>query len=373
MFKLEMSDPRHVMAVTRQEVRGMTLALLEQQGLVGEDKGNEFRGFTVHDAMDRCAKAAGNVSPNCKGRREDFVFAMTRSDFPMIMGNVVHAALMAGWESARPTSLRFMNRVDVKDFRETDVVAVGGLEDLAKVGEGESFPGGNFYEFAQKVSVLRHGRIVYLTREMLTDGNIFPAMSAARGLGVASAAAINAAAYAKLHENPVLSDGGALFNVQATSSAGGHANLATTPSALGAVSLGLGKAALMRQSARVGGRPLGVRARFLAVSPENEDVAWALCGVPGGFGDSGSDVERYMLNAGRLEILSDPELQGNEWFLFASPEVLPILRVAYVNGTDQPVLDVERPFDSDAVRMRVGFSFGICVGDWRGGYRNDGA
>ena len=96
--------------------------------------------------------------------------------------------------------------------------------------------------------------------------------------------------------------------------------------------------------------------------------------MPQGFGESGSDIERYLLDAGRIEPISTPYLSDDTgWYLAADPSVAPILNIAYLNGRREPVVTSQRNFRSNGIEFVVHFDFGVAAGDWRGGYFNPGA
>lgn len=352
-------------------VHAATMALLQPFGLGLPLPGNEFNGCSLSTVAEVFARTAGHVY---ESKPSTMAFAMgTTSDFPALIGNIIVTALAAGWEAGSRSFERFVAPVPALNFKPQTRVRVGGFSTLAKIREGQSIPAGGIREYMNTLSVERHGRILKITRELALNGNLAPIIEGAQLLGRAAAASLSAVVFATIQDNPTLADGGALFNSDPTTADGGHANLAASGGLLSASTLGAAKGSMRHQTAPAGDRPLNIRPRLLLVSAEQEDEAWDLVGLPGGFGESGSEEERYMVESGRVELISAPELTGNAWYLAADSKVAPIIEVAYLDGVAMPTIVPYKEFSSDALQLKVLFDFGVAPGDFRGGYKNAGA
>jgi len=351
-------------------IHSATEAILEPFGLATPHPENRFRNSRVSAIAEDFVTAV--LGSHDKKRTLPLAMAGT-SDFPELMDNVVRTALLAGWEAGPRSYQRFAGTLKAGDFRPQANVRFGGLSRLRRISEGEEIPGGSFSAYVSEIKASRNGLMLHLTEEMLLNNNLAAVIKGAQAIGRAAASTINAAVFNVLRSNPALSDGGALFNATATDQSGGHANAALVDAAISKTSLAIGKAAMRRQCAPKSVNPLNIRPRFLIVSAEAEEDAWGVAGLPFGFGEGGSDVERYMINSGRVEILSDPELEGSGWYLAADPVVAPVVEVAFVDGVAEPVIAAQRNFSSDALHVKVTFDFGVAPGDWRGGYKNAGA
>ena len=189
-------------------------------------------------------------------------------------------------------------------------------------------------------------------------------------LGRAAKRSIEASVYALLAENsgagPLLSDGLALFHAT-------HGNLVTS----GAVpSIDTIEAAriLMAQQRDVGGndyldlRPalwlgpmsLGGKARVVNTSVYDPDTA--------------NKLQRpNIVNGLFRDVIDSPRLTGNPWFIFADPNEAPVLEVAFLDGVQDPYLELQNGFDVDGARYKVRLDYGVAGIDYRGAAQNDGA
>ena len=85
--------------------------------------------------------------------------------------------------------------------------------------------------------------------------------------------------------------------------------------------------------------------------------------------DTRPNVSRGMVR----DIVESARITNNNWYLFADPNEVPTIEVAFLNGVNAPFLDSEEGFTSDGVRMKVRLDYGIRAVDWRGAIRNNGA
>lgn len=78
--------------------------------------------------------------------------------------------------------------------------------------------------------------------------------------------------------------------------------------------------------------------------------------------------------AGKLELLVDPRLPGNAWYLFADPAAAPVIEYATLAGQNDDVFtDTRIGFTIDGVETKARIDFGVGVIDFRGAYKNPGA
>jgi hypothetical protein len=83
-----------------------------------------------------------------------------------------------------------------------------------------------------------------------------------------------------------------------------------------------------------------------------------------------SDVNPF---AGKLTLAVEPRLAGNAWRLFADPAQVATIMVAYLNGSDGPLVETRLGWDVLGVEVRAVLDFGCGVNDFRGSYYNPGA
>ena len=68
-----------------------------------------------------------------------------------------------------------------------------------------------------------------------------------------------------------------------------------------------------------------------------------------------------------------PPVWAQAYYLFADPQVVPTVEVVFLNGVQEPYLEMERGFAVDGFRWKVRLDYGVGAVDWRGAIRNPGA
>jgi hypothetical protein len=370
----------------RQQVRN-PLALHEavhaisaSVGIGAADPGNLWSGAPLGAIFARMADLSG-VSADRRGNPGQLFAAMSTPDvfpegletFRRLVERALHDAYLNAartWEPwtrqrLRPTFRDIAGRKRVIGF-DLQSVSGGGAFSFADVASDDV----EIADATTKAAVLRMTR-----QEFHNNDYSFIEMAAAAGR--AAAIAVSNEAYGVLSDNPVLADSGQLFNSTAITDAGGHDNAAASGAAPAVATIQTAKASIRSKPARPGGLPLGIRPRFLIVPSKLEDTAWNALGTPSGLGEPGSGHERAMLDAGRMNLVVAPELDGSSataWYVAADPASAPLVEVSFVGTQMLPrVRGVRINPDTDALEAAITFEFVATAANWRGGYRNPGA
>jgi len=164
-----------------------------------------------------------------------------------------------------------------------------------------------------------------------------------------------------LAANAVLSDGVALFSVAT------HGNLAGTPSTIDVANIALAVKA-MRVQTSISGQKLNLMPATLVCGPAKELVAQQLLATiqPA----TVSNVNPY---SGKLDLVVDANISGNEWYLFAPTTAAAVAVWGYVGGANGPEVWVTRDEDTRGVMIRCGLDFAVGAVDYRGAFKNAGA
>jgi hypothetical protein len=352
-------------------VRGAALALLEQYGMAPPDPSSNLRGFSVKEIAEQAALRAGL---DLHGASSAFKVngLQTQSDFPNVLATLAIEIVRAGWDAGPLAWQRLCGVSSLRNFKSMQTLYVGGLGVLPKLNEGQPVPARSVPSYLSNSKVDAYGIKFILSREAQLNNDLTAFIADGKSIGYAAAASVEAGVFSVLASNPTLVDSGQLFNATASNQAGGHANRALVDVDLSGTALALGKGAMRRQTASANERPLNIRPRFLVASAELEEDAWSIAGLPNGFGEAGSDVERYMIQSGRVEPITTPYLTGNGWYLFADPLVAPLINVAFLHGKTTPTVVSQTSFDSEAFESIARLDFGAGAADFRGGYFNAG-
>ena len=73
------------------------------------------------------------------------------------------------------------------------------------------------------------------------------------------------------------------------------------------------------------------------------------------------------------DIVDTPRLTGTGWMAFADPQEAPVMEVAFLDGEEEPFVEMEDGFSVDGIRWKVRHDYGVAGVDYRGAFLNPGA
>lgn len=369
--RYERTATRSQVAVVRDgdDVRreGMALALQHRvRGGAPAEEAKPWLHLSLPELARECLAARGaRVAGFSPARIVEL--AMSTSDFPQILGNFASKSLLDAYRAAEPAIKRICRLVTAADFKERRVLRIGEGSPLLKTPEGAPHTYGSVGEWKASYSAETWGRIFMLTRQSIINDDLGAFDQFVRNLGYLAADVEAQRLVSLLTANagagPVLDDGLTLFHAT-------HNNLAGAGSAISVQSVDVARAS-MRTQTGIDGVVIDAEPRFLVVPAARQTAAEQLAAqiTP----STAADVNPF---AGRLEVVAEPRLDGvstTAWYLFASPDRVPAIEFAYLEGAQGPTVETETDFDTDAIKYKVRVDFGAGVVDWRGAYRNPGA
>ncbi len=289
------------------------------------------------------------------------------SDLPYIFAALVNKSLLRAYNEAPSTFRQWVAVTSANDFKSLHAIKLSGSPDLKGLTQNGEYQTATFSDSKEMYNLVTKGIKVALTREMIINDDLRALSRIPQLFGVAAKRMENAAVYSLITANGAMSDGTALFHAD-------HSNLAGTGTALGSTSLGVGRAAMRKQTG-LNGEVLDVMPAFLLTPVALETSAEVLLrstSLP----DDNKSSGVYNPWAGKLTPVSDPLLDANSataWYLLAHPNQVPIIEVAYLEGEEQPYVEEMVDFHSDALITKVRHDFGAGKVDHVGGYKNGGA
>ena len=156
-----------------------------------------------------------------------------------------------------------------------------------------------------------------------------------------------------------MQDGKPLFDAD-------HANIGTGASALDAAALSAARTMLRKQTAKGGGL-LNLQPRYLIVPVEHETAAEALVATSARAVASGTGNAVLPGWIGNLELVVEPRLASNAFYLAASSDQVDTLEVAGLQADGgRPVVEEESEFNRDAKAWKVRHVVAAAFTDWRG-------
>ena len=332
---------------------------------------NPYRGDRLLDTARASLQRAG-VSVSGMTPMEVVAAAFTQgtSDFPVLLENAMHKTLQASYATAALTWNRFCATGSVSDFRAHNRYRTGSFGSLDAVNElgefvNKSIPDG------EKASITAgtKGNIINLSRTAIINDDLGAFVGLSNMLGRAAARTVEADVYALLALNgglgPAMADGKSLFHA-------GHGNIGTA-AAISMAAIDADRVTMAMQKDVSGNDYLDLRPSVLL-------VPIGLGGTARSINDAQYDPDTAnklqkpnIVNGLFRDIVDTPRMTGTRRYLFADPSEAPVLEVAFLDGNQNPYLELQNGFDVDGARYKVRLDYGVAAVDYRGAVTNAGA
>lgn len=290
----------------------------------------------------------------------------TTSDFPQLLTGVGNRTLMPAYQAAESPLKRLARQALHNDFRTASRLKLGETGALGKVSESGEIKHTTRGEAAEGYALDTYGSLFSLSRKAIINDDL----GAFRDWGIAAgrAAAETEAnlLFALLTQSsgagPIMGeDGKRLFHAD-------HGNLAGSGATPGVDSLTEARKALRFMKGLDGKTPIAATPKFLLVGPELETIGEAtLAAITAATTD---DVNPF---GGKLELLVEPRMTGDDWYIFTDPAQLAVLEYAYLSSAQGPQMASREGWDVLGMEFRVVLDFGCGAIDYRGAFRNPGA
>ncbi len=332
---------------------------------VGE---NPYRGSSLLD-MSRAALENRGLSTKGMDKMNIVGSAMTHSssDFPKLLENSLGKVLQASYGNFPETWRSIADVGQVSDFKQNSRIRLGSFNSLDTIQEGGEYTNGTFGEESETIQASTKGKMISITRQAIINDDLNGFTRLAQMLGRAAQRTIGNDVYSVLTANAVMSDGFNLFSSD-------HSNLAGTPGAMTIATVGAARAAMRKQKDVNGNDFLNIAPSILVVPVALEDAANTLMASQTDPAQSNSRKPNIFQNA--FTVISDPRLDGASaaaWYLLADPALVPTVEVAFLDGNENPYLEMQEGFTVDGMQWKVRLDYGVAATDFRGAYKNAGA
>ena len=218
------------------------------------------------------------------------------------------------------------------------------------------------------IQVDTRGNIINLTRKAIINDDMGSFLGLAADLGRAGKRTIEAAVFSLLAENgnmgPTMQDGDTLFHSN-------HGNIGTG-AALSMASIDADRV-LMASQADISGNdflylrpkvwlgPMGSGGTARAINSSQYDP------------DAANKLQKpNIVNGLFSEVIDTPRLSGTRYYLFTDPVQAPVIEVAFLNGIQEPYVEMQEGFSVDGTRYKARLDFGVAAIDYRGAVTNAG-
>lgn len=364
-------------------IRGALLNRVDPAHFPLDDAARPYRAFSIIRVAEECLEQRGirtrHLSPSDVIKSalglDTRAGLHTTSDFANLLGDVAGRVLRAAYAEAPQTWQPLASRINIPDFRPIRPIDFGDAPALKKVLEHGEFTRGTISTSREEMTLATYGRVFGLTRQAMVNDDL-DAFGRIPALFAKSARTLESdVVWGEILVNGVMADGENVFD-------SAHANLASPGTVISVASLGTARAAIGIQRNFDNVSYLSLRARYLVVPPALETIADQYTTavtpqVPG-------SVNPF---AGRLAVISEPRLEGGvtlpdgtvvagsalAWYMFASPDQVPIVEYGYLSGEEGPALDQRVGFDIDGLEIKCRLDFVAKIMNYRGAYKNPGA
>ena len=331
---------------------------------------NPFRGHKLLDLARASAQRAG-IKTDSMTQMEVVAAAFTQgtSDFPVLLENTMHKALQASYALAALTWNRFCATGSVSDFRAHNRYRLGSFGSLDAVNElgefiNKTIPDGE----KGSIQAGTKGNIINLSRTAIVNDDLGAFVGLAGMLGRAAARTVEADVYALLALNsgagPTMGDGKALFHAD-------HGNI-TTSAAITMAALDLDRVAMASQMDVSGNDYLDLRPAVLLVPIGLGGTARSINEAQYDPDTANKLQKPNIVNGLFRDIVDTPRLSGNRRYLFADASEAPVIEVAFLDGVQDPYIELQNGFDVDGARYKVRLDYGVGAVDYRGAVTNAG-
>ncbi len=336
-------------------------------------QGNPFANARLSALAEQSLRRAG-VDTSMMDRDKIAVLALqSPGDFPILLENVLNKTVIAGYRAAAFTWNRFCGTTNLNDYRPHRLYTFGSFGDLQEpAGAHGEYANGSIADGrGESISGRRRGRILSVTPELIVNDDVGAIVNAATALGIAASRTVEKAVIDLFALNsgagPTMSDGNPLFHTS-------HGNIAGTAAAPSVVSFDAARVLLLGQ------RTPGPDGDFIDASPSIWLGPVAVAGAARTVNNSTYDpdtnnkLQRANIAFNMVsDIVETPRLSGTRWYVFANPDLFPVIQVGFLNGRSEPTVTEETAFRSSALEWKVELPFGVGAAGWLGVVTNPGA
>jgi len=328
------------------------------------DGSTEFRSMRLLRLAEECVERRDGKRGKFNTDEDLIRSAFTgASVFSGILGNVANKSMSNAYQAAPTTFQLWTGKGSQSDFKTGTRYRISEAGELEKLTAQGEFKHSEVSEGSATIAIGTYGKKFSLTREAIINDDMGALTRIPAIHGAAVPRGINRLVYKVLNDNATFGTA-ALFHAD-------HGNLGS--GALTVTALGAGSAA-MRTQKNIGGLEyLNIPPAYLLAPVAKEVVAAQLIGSLVDPSKSNAAINPF---ANRLTVITDPNLDATSttvWYLAAAPGVCDTIEVTYLNGREQPTMEMQVSFDTLGVEWRIYHDFGINLLDYRGLYKSSGS
>ena len=347
------------------------LAMSDMFGVEREDKDKSRKVHALQGLRDAYLKATGDNYFTGGYHPE---FALVSANFPGIVANVQNKLLNQAWDDFDEAYGWWKHIVTIKkqkDLKTVTWVRTGTIATLPSVAERGEYTELGIGDIKETSDFTKYGGYVPLTLESVINDDLDAFMQMPRELALAGIRLISelvAAIFTTASgAGPTMTDGGALFNATAQTTAGGHINLLTTAlgtdyTAWNAVATAMYKKKLMVKNAAGyygTGKPQALKPSFCLVPADLIAQAEALFVPRWDAPAQNVPATQSPRWGGRVTPLAVPEwTDATDWAAVIDPKLRPGIMLGHIFGIKPQIFSASSEIDpamfaNDESRLKV--------------------
>lgn len=335
--------------------------------MAGGDLPEASREFVNMSLRDMALDSLQRSGVSIRGLSTDEIFtraAHGTSDFPLVVSNAMGKVALDSYRAAESPLKRLARQRTLPNFKPSQSIRLGEMGRLEEMTEQGEFTHTSRAETGESMSLKTFGRAISVSRKLLIDDdlNMLGDMTAAIGQAAAQTEADELVSI--LTGNPNMSDGNPVFYAA-------RGNLAAPGASIGSAgdlsALDAARQAMRKTKGLDGRTILDAKPRFLLVGPDHETAAEKL--MADIYPATKDDAVTF---PSRLELIVEPRIEDDGWWLFADPSRVPALQFAYLQSAQGVQIQRKEAWTTLGMEYRAFLDFGCGWTDWRGAYRNPG-
>jgi hypothetical protein len=340
--------------------------LYDVQTLEAADK---LRGIGI---QEYCEQICGMQLPRFRRDASAWLSAaFSTASLPGILSNVANKMLLEGYSYIEDTWRKICKIASVNDFKEHSRYRMTGSFKFEQVGPDGELKHGKVDEqkYGQKADT--HGIMFALTRQMIINDDLAAFTDLPRQIGMGAAEAIADAVWGLLLSNP-----SSFFSMA-------HKNYKDGADTVLCVDSLTDAEVMFNDQTKPNGKPLGIQPSIILVPTALRVPADMLMKSQTLNETTTANKGKPANNphVGKFEVVSSSFLSNSSftgysskaWYLFADPNRLPALEVAFLNGIDQPTVEkTDADFNTLGIQFRGFIDFGVREQDYRGAVKIKG-
>ena len=312
----------------------------------------------------------------------------TTATFPGLVKNAMNKIVAEQWALLGAAGYDWWQKVAQVEHFETlnqiTGILVGTVGSLPSVAEGGEYTELSLGDSPETADFAKYGGYIPLTLELIDRDETRKLRSYARELATAGMRKISKLVAAIFSRNsgvgPTMADTGALFNVTAVTTTGGHANLGT--SALSANAWDAACRAVYKQpmliknsaEMRGTGPALAINPKFILIPRALQKTAMELC--TGALVRESGYVYDNVLKGSAVPVVVPDWSDDSDWAAVCDPRVVPAIFVGERFGLAPEIFvagDELSPsvFSNDEHRLKVRHYLAVWVNDFRPLYKSN--